>query len=212
MDAISNILPVIISGVCALLLIALVSALILNQSFRNDILGGEGEASVLGILSVKGVAIVLLCGLFLGGLLYPLKFINGPNVLKNNSSLIVQESANIVASTKGSLHLSAGSMTVIPRLNIGVKLSADNNFSIKAREVRLSFSYPKNPLGKITEQNKVDESVVSIQGMWIRPDVEQIISLGEIGKFSIIATDHAFNQNHNSVTSIKLSINRIDTL
>ena len=52
------------------------SALIFSRSFRSDVLGGEGEATVFGILSVKGVSIVLLCGLFLGGLLYPLKFIH----------------------------------------------------------------------------------------------------------------------------------------
>ena len=33
-------------------------------------LGGTGEASVLGVLTVKGVAIVLLCALFVGGLIY----------------------------------------------------------------------------------------------------------------------------------------------
>ncbi|MDQ7016203.1 MAG: hypothetical protein Q9N68_07500, partial [Gammaproteobacteria bacterium] len=65
-------LPLLIAGVCALLLSALVLALILNAKFRSDILGGEGEAKVLGFISVKGVAIVLLCGLFLGGLIYPL--------------------------------------------------------------------------------------------------------------------------------------------
>jgi len=65
-------LPLLIAGVCALLLSALVLALILNAKFRSDILGGEGEAKVLGFISVKGVAIVLLCALFLGGLIYPL--------------------------------------------------------------------------------------------------------------------------------------------
>ena len=72
-------LPIIISSVCGLLLISLVGALIFSQSFRNDVLGGEGEATVLGIISVKGVAIVLLCGIFVGGLLYPLQFATNTN-------------------------------------------------------------------------------------------------------------------------------------
>ena len=211
MEDIPSMLPIVISGVCGLLLIALVSALIFNQSFRNDVLGGEGEATVLGILSVKGVAIVLLCGLFLAGLLYPLQFINSPNIREDYSNVSTPENISLSSSNIENIHLSAGSMTVIPSFNIGVKLSAGYNFQIKSREIRMSFAYPKNPLGKITENNKVDESVVSIQGMWIRPDIEQIISLGEVGKFSIIATEHAFNESHDSVTSIKLFIKRIKT-
>ena len=74
-----DLFPILISGLCGLLLLALIGALIFSQTFRNDVLAGEGEASVLGVLSVKGVAIVLLCGLFLGGLLYPLRFVPDNN-------------------------------------------------------------------------------------------------------------------------------------
>lgn len=66
--------PIIVSSICGLLLVLLVSALIINKSFRSDVLGGEGEATVLGLLSIKGVVIVVLCGLFLGGFIYPLKY------------------------------------------------------------------------------------------------------------------------------------------
>lgn len=65
-------LPLFISGVCALLLIGLIAGLIGSSKFRNDVLGGEGEASVLGLISVKGVAIVLLCAIFVGGMIYPM--------------------------------------------------------------------------------------------------------------------------------------------
>lgn len=65
-------LPILISSVCGFLLICLVMALIFSSRFRDDVLGGEGEATVAGVLSVKGVAIVLLCALFLGGFIYPL--------------------------------------------------------------------------------------------------------------------------------------------
>jgi len=77
-------LPLLIAGVCALLLSALVLALILNAKFRTDILGGEGEAKVLGFISVKGVAIVLLCALFLGGLIYPLSVESKATPIQNN--------------------------------------------------------------------------------------------------------------------------------
>lgn len=67
-----NALPILISGVCALLLIGLITGLIVSSKFRNDVLGGDGEASVLGMISVKGVAIVLLCAIFVGGMIYPM--------------------------------------------------------------------------------------------------------------------------------------------
>ncbi len=74
----NDILPVLVSGVCGLLLVVLVGAFILSAGFRDAVLGAQGEATVTGILSVKGVAIVLLCGLFLAGLLIPLGYIQQP--------------------------------------------------------------------------------------------------------------------------------------
>lgn len=65
-------------------------------------------------------------------------------------------------------------------------------------------------LGKITERNKVDESVVSIIPHWIRPDIKNVISLGEIGRFEVYVSDHAFNDAHAFVTSLELSIRRIE--
>lgn len=62
----------LIGATCSILLVALVTALIFSSSFRNDVLGSEGEARILGIISVKGVSIVVLSALFLGGLIYPL--------------------------------------------------------------------------------------------------------------------------------------------
>ena len=56
----------------ALLLAALLVALIFRGDFRDAVLGGPGEASVLGLLTVKGVAIVLLSGLLIGGILFVL--------------------------------------------------------------------------------------------------------------------------------------------
>lgn len=44
-------------------------ALIASPDFRTAVLGGPGEATILNLVTVKGVAIVLLCGLFIGGLL-----------------------------------------------------------------------------------------------------------------------------------------------
>lgn len=64
-----------ISGIIAiffaLLLMALIVALIFRRDFRDAVIGGDpGEASIAGILTVKGAAIVLLCGLLIGGILF----------------------------------------------------------------------------------------------------------------------------------------------
>jgi len=65
-------LPGYIAIFFALLLAALLVALIFRRDFRDALLGGPGEASVLGFLTVKGVAIVLLSGLLIGGILFAL--------------------------------------------------------------------------------------------------------------------------------------------
>jgi hypothetical protein len=65
-------LPGIIAIFFALLLAALLVALIFRPDFRDAVLGGPGEASVLGVLTVKGVGIVLLSALLIGGILFAL--------------------------------------------------------------------------------------------------------------------------------------------
>ncbi len=74
------------SIVCAVLLIALVVALIFKESFRSDVLGGEGEASILRIITVRGAAIVLLAGLLLGGLVF---FAGGATLPGQVSSVVL---------------------------------------------------------------------------------------------------------------------------
>lgn len=66
-------IPGVIAVFLALALAALVLALIFRRDFRNAVLGGPGEASVLGLITVKGVAIVLLCGILVGGILFILE-------------------------------------------------------------------------------------------------------------------------------------------
>lgn len=62
-----------IAALFAILLASLVIALIVSKNFRSDVIGGSsGEAKVFGILTVKGVVIVLLCAIFVGGILYTL--------------------------------------------------------------------------------------------------------------------------------------------
>lgn len=56
----------------AFVLLVLVIALIFRKDFRDAVLGGPGEASIAGIITVKGVAIVLLCGILIGGILFAL--------------------------------------------------------------------------------------------------------------------------------------------
>jgi hypothetical protein len=55
------------------LLAALVVAFIVRADFRTAVLGSPGEATVFGVISVKGVVIVLLCAMLTAGVLYPLR-------------------------------------------------------------------------------------------------------------------------------------------
>lgn len=52
------------------LLVAVVLALIFSKSFRQDVIGGQGKANILGILTVEGVIVVILCAIFVGALIY----------------------------------------------------------------------------------------------------------------------------------------------
>jgi hypothetical protein len=71
--------PGMIAILFAFLLAALVAALIFRRDFRDAVLGGPGEATILKFLTVKGAAIVLLCGLFIGGILFALTKLPDPS-------------------------------------------------------------------------------------------------------------------------------------
>ena len=73
-----NNVPGYIAVLFALLLAGLVVALIFRRDFRDALLGAPGEATVLGFLTVKGVAIVLLCSLLIGGILFVLTHLPAP--------------------------------------------------------------------------------------------------------------------------------------
>lgn len=62
----------LISAICGIISIILVLGLVFSSRFRRDVLGGQGEATVLGLVTAKGAAIIVLCALFLAGMLYPL--------------------------------------------------------------------------------------------------------------------------------------------
>lgn len=57
---------VIIGGI----LIAIISAFIFSEKFRKDVIASEGEASVFGMINVKGVIIVLLTAIFCGAFIW----------------------------------------------------------------------------------------------------------------------------------------------
>ncbi|MEE1868476.1 hypothetical protein [Pseudomonas auratipiscis] len=66
----------LISAVCGAISVFLILGLIFNTKFRRDVLGGQGEAALFGVITAKGAAIIVLCALFIGGMLYPLSTSN----------------------------------------------------------------------------------------------------------------------------------------
>ena len=75
-----NNLPGYIAILFTLLLAALLVSLIFRRDFRDALLGAPGEATVFGLLSVKGVGIVLLCSLLIGGILFVVTHLPVPAV------------------------------------------------------------------------------------------------------------------------------------
>lgn len=65
-------ISLVVSVLLGILLLLLVAGLIFRPDFRDALLGGEGEATIFGVLTVKGVAVVLLSAIFTIGMVYPL--------------------------------------------------------------------------------------------------------------------------------------------
>ena len=76
----------LISIGCMVLLFIIVIAFIFDRRFRKDVIAGKGEVKFLGLLSAKGVIIVVLCTLFLGGAIYTSR----PGRVKNRELLLIQ--------------------------------------------------------------------------------------------------------------------------
>jgi len=70
-DVIVRQFPLIVSAFCAVILVVLVVALIFRPQFRQDLLSAESEASLLRIVSIKGVALLTFISLFVFGTIYP---------------------------------------------------------------------------------------------------------------------------------------------
>jgi hypothetical protein len=122
----------------ALLLAGLVVALIFRRDFRDAVLGAPGEATVFNLLTVKGVAIVLLCSLLIAGILLVLKY----------SPVPAQQTV-------------AANKPITMRLNVNFEPNEVNprnpNFKLRA--------FIKTPEGNqlIPVVSKVEEGALSIQ-------------------------------------------------
>jgi hypothetical protein len=70
-DFVVDYYPLLISVFCAAILAFIIGALVFRPQFRKDLLSAEGEASILKIVSIKGVALLAFVALFAFGTLYP---------------------------------------------------------------------------------------------------------------------------------------------
>jgi hypothetical protein len=148
-------IPAISAVFFALLLAALVAALIVSPDFRNAVLGGPGEATVFNFLTVKGAAIVLLCALFSGGLLFALTQLpsasrgaapKGPVIMRLNVHFDPDEvnPRNPKFSAKAFLKTAKGvePIEVIPKLSEGA-LSVQVNVPDMETPFFVIFDTPK---------------------------------------------------------------------
>jgi hypothetical protein len=137
-------LLVIVVVLFALLLSGLLVAFIFRRDFRDAVLGGHGEATFLGLLSVKGVAIVLLCGLFIGAILFAIRLSPSPTGLKADTA----------------------SGPIDMRLYVSFSPEVNARNIVPKAFIKTSDGPPK----PIPVQSKVDEGGVSI---WVKvPDME----------------------------------------
>ena len=148
-----------VSAFCGLLLAITLLALIFNEKFRKDVMGGQGTAKILGILSVEGVVIVLLCGMFLAGLLYP--------VIKEPSS--GEEVENFIKSLPlnetNADEVRTRIQQIIRDLDIAEKrieeLKAEERFPLEDLPTKLRMLDPQDPVSE--ELRKI---AVENEGPW----------------------------------------------
>lgn len=128
--------PVLVSALCGLLLAALVLALIMNAEFRRDLAAGQGKASVFGVISVEGVIIVILAGMFLGGLLYPVwRYDNNAGKNGNDAAEVAALKAKVAEHQQTIARLEAGNRidpAELPRLLESLEPESEVSKEIRA--------------------------------------------------------------------------------
>lgn len=64
--------PYLISGLCSILLLVIIITLVVSKEFRSDLIAKENKASMLGLISIEGAIVLVLCALFFVGMMYPI--------------------------------------------------------------------------------------------------------------------------------------------
>ncbi len=92
-------------------LIAIVAATIVSPGFRTDILAGNGETEIFGILSASGAVLVLLVAILVGGLILSARFLK--STLKSTVRNIKNDQDLFEAFSKAYPEASLGDLSVI---------------------------------------------------------------------------------------------------
>lgn len=139
--------PYLVSGLCGVLLAALVLALIMNPGFRRDLVAGQGKASLFGVVSVEGVIIVILAGMFLAGLLSPAWRVDSAN--NGGNPDVAQLQARIAEQQKKIAELGSPSTIDISRLpKLLTTLEPESEISKEIRAIAANSRGPWSPYSK----------------------------------------------------------------
>lgn len=146
--------PFLASIVFAFLLVAIVGAFICSQKFRHDVIAASGKAKVFGVLSIEGVVVVILCGVFAGGLILSM-----PSGMDSTNEIKLQ---NRIEQLEGDLEQANNdldksySMSEIPTAIRNLK--PEGSLSEKVRRIAQERDGPWSPY-RISE-----EVVISVPG------------------------------------------------
>lgn len=133
----------LISAVSGLLLILVVGGLIFNAGFRKDLVASEGKASLFGIISVEGVMVLVLCALFVFGMIYP--------ITKDANAPEIQGLANTVKAQD----------VEITNLNTDIDMLETNKTDLEERV--LTLESVNTTLDKANSQLKSDSQALTLQ-------------------------------------------------
>lgn len=147
--------PLAVSGLCGLLLFAVVAALIFKPDFRADLVAGQGKASLFGVLSVEGVVIVILCGMFLTGLLYP-GWRNGGELAYADDAqqqirVLTEKLATAEANVRSLTNDTRTRFTIEDVPQVLANLAPENEISEEIRELSDSNKGPWSPFARSQE-------------------------------------------------------------
>lgn len=195
--------PYFVSAFSGILLGAIIVALIASKSFRQDLAASDNKASLFNVISIEGAVVLVMCGIFFYGMIYPvLNPHKGFSLIAEASNVKVETPKELIDLYKSEVEKSSSLQAEKDESENNIKIltsKLDNciskndvatyvrSLSPSDTQSKLLFPYPSKKLGPWSNFQKSEELTVTVPGN-IKPKTANVCQELHGGYYRLIAS------------------------